>query len=287
MTIEAPHTTGLFAELLEGAKALAERPTLIADAERAKAEAAHHASMVDDYRKAFDDMKAQIDSLTAQLASKEADLAQATKSKEDVDSKLSVLLDAVRGVVGEVNAAVSLVEPPSAAKPAEVDATPSDAQGSSNESANGDSATTAGQSQGQSASSPTNGGQGATSQSGQGDNGGGSAATATYREGEASPSPLPPSNGAGDASGDASPGASGRGESDTPLAPGSSASSTGEASNAAPAMNNTQREPGSTADPSATASQPKDYWNKPDGMSWADWAASGGHLPAWERPAAQ
>lgn len=104
-------THGLFAELLEGAKALEERPTIIAERDRAKSEVEFHKSRVDEYRGWHDDMAAQISALKAQIAAQEADLASATFREGQVRGQLEMLVGAFKTVVGEAQAAVELIEP--------------------------------------------------------------------------------------------------------------------------------------------------------------------------------
>ena len=110
-------THSLFAELLEGAKALEERPTLIADRDKAKAESDFHKARLDEYKIWHDDMSKQIADLKATIEAKEADLVQATFRESQVRSQLEMLVGAFKTVVGEAQAAVELVEPPKPATP--------------------------------------------------------------------------------------------------------------------------------------------------------------------------
>ena len=110
-TMDTPHTTGLFAELLAGAQAVQERPTILAERDRAKAELEAANDRLNEYRTWHDDMARQINDLKAAADAKEAELAQATFRESQVRTQLEMLVDAFKTVVGDAQAAVELVTP--------------------------------------------------------------------------------------------------------------------------------------------------------------------------------
>jgi hypothetical protein len=112
MSIEAPHTTGLFAELLEGANALAQRPTLIAEKDQAIAEAKAAHDRAESFANRLWQREAEISDLKAKLEEKEAALAQATFQHSELGSKLSLVASVLKDVMGNATAAMELVEPP-------------------------------------------------------------------------------------------------------------------------------------------------------------------------------
>lgn len=104
-------TQGLFAELLEGARALEERPALeakIADAQSARDYAMATAKFAEERYAA---LAADYDRIKAELATKEAELAQATFREKEAGDKLEVLVDAFKSVSRKVNESVELVAP--------------------------------------------------------------------------------------------------------------------------------------------------------------------------------
>lgn len=110
-------TQGLFAELLEGARALEERPGLeakIADAEAASARANAAAKFAEERYAA---LAADYDRIKAELAAKEAELAHATFREKEAGDKLAVLVGAFKSVNREINETVELVAPEPKSEP--------------------------------------------------------------------------------------------------------------------------------------------------------------------------
>lgn len=106
------HTHGLFAELLQGAKALEERPQLearIRDLESDRDYALQESFAAKDEAQR---LREHLSSLEARIAEREAALAQATKSAEDAQNTLTQIVGLVKGISDDVGAVVSLAEPP-------------------------------------------------------------------------------------------------------------------------------------------------------------------------------
>jgi hypothetical protein len=108
MSYDAPNTTGLFAELLAGAEAVKERPSLIAERDKALSDVKFHQERLGQFREAHDTMSARIAELEATLATKEAELAQSTFREQEVGNKLQALVTSFKHVIGEVKSAADL-----------------------------------------------------------------------------------------------------------------------------------------------------------------------------------
>jgi hypothetical protein len=129
MSYDAPNTTGLFAELLAGAEAVKERPSLIAERDKALSDVKFHQERLGQFREAHDTMSARIAELEAALATKEAELAQSTFREQEVGNKLQALVTSFKHVIGEVKSAADLAselvaEPEPVKEQAPVNTTP-------------------------------------------------------------------------------------------------------------------------------------------------------------------
>ena len=235
-------THGLFAELLEGAKALEERPTILAERDNAKREAEQHKGTVDQYKQWHEDMATQIAQLKEALANKEADLDHATFREGQVRAQLEMLVGAFKTVVGEAQAAVELVEP----KPAADVAVATEVTQSAAVPFQGDTASQVKDSNDTSGSNTVTGNLTATEQpdtvqaAGTVSNGG-NGASDPFATNPASSEPS--SQAAG-----------------TDTAPTGNSADTNQAQ----------------GNPNAKA-----YWNKPTSETWRSWTASGGERPHW------
>jgi len=108
MSYDNPQTHGLFEELLAGAKAVQELPTVKAELDRTKSESEFKDKRLDEFRSEMSKLNATNGELQAKLTAMEEAHKQATFREQEVRAKLETLVTSFRGVIGEVKAAADL-----------------------------------------------------------------------------------------------------------------------------------------------------------------------------------
>jgi len=259
----------VFAGFVEAAKALEEKPALLREVEL-------HKSARDQALAAMDQMKEDIATkakaiadLQARISDLEASLDVASKSQKDTGSKLEVILSAVKGIMGEVNAAVSLVEPepnptvpsaatsetaPIASAESTVSALPSDGH----QHIEDYSHPTVPSTDTQSPSAPATEGQGPAEGSG------------NASLGQSEPNPTVSST-------DGTSGIAPQG--DTPTPDGSPAPQSADVSQ--PSQHGIGTTIEHVAEDNRVVPHPRPYWTKPNDVSWENWVHNGGESAPW------
>jgi len=277
----------VFAGFVEAAKALEEKPALLREVELHKSARDQALSAMDQMKEDIAAKAKAIADLQARISDLEASLDVASKSQKETGSKLEVILSAVKGIMGEVNAAVSLVEPesnptvpsaatsetaPTASAESTASALPSDGPQHVEDYSHPTVPSTDTQSPGASATvgqGPAEGSDGVSSGQSE-ENPQKSTALGSGGEGQSEANPTVSST-------DGTSGIAPQGDTPTPV--GSPVQQSADASQPS------QHGIGTTIEHVAEDTRPvphsKPYWTKPTDVSWENWVHNGGESAPW------